>query len=380
MGKAGEKLRLMAVGDILIHLEIESACRGEDGYDFSGLFENVRGVFKEADLVIGNQETILSDRVPPSGFPVFATPTAVGDAEAEVFDLITTATNHSLDQGEQGMEDNYAFWEENAIPAAGIYPRSSERCYARVERNGIKVAVYNATAVTNYHVQLPGSRLVLETISSFTEDHMKQQISNAHRECDYVIVMPHWGIEYLYEPTERVRKLARFFAEAGADMIIGTHPHVVEPVETIKCSDGRRVPCFYSLGNFISAQKRPATMLGGLADVTLERGTKGKVRATELRLRPLAAHTGPDMKGFTVYPLEEYSDELASENALFKLIEAEYGVRTDTAYLKDLFGKILSGEAQKENMFRHAADVKLYNATRLVPVLKKEIKKKLRQR
>ncbi len=357
------KLRMMSVGDMLIHMEIVRASGG----DYSMLFRNMQHVFDEADILTVNQETMLTDRREPSGFPVFSTPTAVGLAEiAAGVDLVSCASNHTLDQGENGMADELAFWKQHPETACvGIADRKEDFSPAVLEKNGIRLAFLAYTDPMNLHVNLPWNRHYVETLHKGRNNVIAGQIAEAKRAADAVVVMPHWGTEYLYAPTESQLEWAQCLADAGADLIIGTHPHVLQPVDIVKASDGRTVPVFYSLGNYVSAQKRPGTMLGGLADVVWEKTEEG-TWVESFELVPLVASTDAELSDFTVYKLEEYPDELSDGNALFRLIEKTHGVKMDKAYLEALFEGIFSGEAQRNNPFQTPGDVLRYNIRRII--------------
>ena len=360
-------LRLMSIGDMLIHMEIVGAAKG----DYRMLFQNMKDLFSKADIVTCNQETLLTDRIPPSGFPIFATPTAVGHAELEAgISLVTCASNHTLDQGEKGMADETAFWKEHPqMASVGIRERGKPFAPTVLERNGIRLAFLTYTKPTNYRVNLPWWKYYVETLYTRRKRIIAKQIKEAKTVADAVVVLPHWGTEYLYAPTGSQKKWAQFLADAGADLIIGTHPHVLQPVEEVTAKDGRMVPVFYSLGNFVSAQKRPGTMLGGLADCTWERTETG-VKITHYELKPLVAATNADFSTFTVFPLADYPDHWSDQNALFRIIERDHGVKTDKAYLTQLFADILSGEAQRNNPFQTPADVLMYNLHRIWLIVK----------
>lgn len=365
-------VRMMSIGDMLIHMEIVGAAKG----DYGMLFQNVKDLFSQADIVTCNQETLLTDRIPPSGFPVFATPTAVGHAEMDAgIDLVTCASNHTLDQWRMGTADTTAFWREYPQMAAiGIRERGTPFAPTVLERNGIRLAFLTYTRPMNAHINLPWSKHYVETLHFYNKPVITKQIREAKKTADAVVVLPHWGTEYLYTPTGSQRKWAEFLADAGADLIIGTHPHVLQPVEEIKAKDGRNVPVFWSLGNFVSAQKRPGTMLGGLADCVWEKTADG-AKVTSYALKPLVAATDAEFSTFTVFPLSDYPDSWSEGNGLFRIIEKEFGVKTDKAYLEKLFADIFSGEAQRNNPFQTPADVLWYNLHRIWLVIKKGGKK-----
>lgn len=368
------ELRLMAVGDVLTHLEIVRAAEGR-GYGM--LFQNMAPVFREADILLGNQETGLSDRVKPGGFPVFSTPTGVGIAEEEAgFDLLTLATNHTLDRGKKGMADAVDFWSGRKTAAAiGIRCRENgaEACvpggkpYTVIERNGIRVAFLNYTDPTNLHVNPLSGPYRVSRLKKSRRKAISAEIRAACAEADFTVVCAHWGIEYLYEPVKSQQKWAKLFADAGADLVIGTHPHVVEPLGKVTAADGKEVPVYWSLGNFISCQCFPGTLLGGLAGVTLRLG-EGE-RAVSCELKPLIAHA--DENGFTVYPLESYTEEQCARNRIAQSIAREFGKPVTAAATRELFEKIQNGTALREARFKKPSDVRRYNAGRILKLLKK---------
>lgn len=360
-------LRLMVVGDILIHMEIVRAARKKESYDFSMLFENMSDVFRQADILAGNMETILTDRIAPRGFPRFATPTAVGDAiERAGFDLVTVATNHALDMGAQGLADSAGFWKGKKAKAIGVTNRNEPFSPVVLERNGIRAAFLNYTDPTNYHFQPCTGDYKVELIRQRYKKAIRRQIEAARAAADFVVLLPHWGTEYLYEPNRVQESWAAFFAESGADIIVGAHPHVVQSTRIITTSDGRRVPCIYSLGNFISCQKRPATMLGALADITLSLdGSTGK-KEISYDLLPLVAHTNGDCSYFSTYLLSDYSDELAGQSRVLKIVAQDYGATTSTASLAELFAAIQREDAQKDNPFQNSRQVRWFNIRRII--------------
>ena len=208
-----------------------------------------------------------------------------------------------------------------------------------------------------YFRRLPRSaRYCVDVMKGFSRRALAERIGRARQEADFVIVFPHWGCEYLYEPIEAQRKWAAFFAEAGADLIIGTHPHVVQPVEWVERGDGGRTLCYYSLGNFISCQAGAGTMLGALADVTLERTDDG-VRIASHDIVPLVTHTDAAYGHFVTYPLADYTDEMAAENKIFAVVERNQGIHVDCAYLGKLFDDILNYRAQAYNKYKSPWDV-----------------------
>lgn len=359
-------VRLMAVGDLLIHTEIVNAARRGSDYDFHMLFENMDEIFCTADLLVMNQETLLSDAVPPSGFPFFCSPTAVGrDAQKAGGYVFSLASNHTLDRGAAGLAETMSYWKNQKAAVVGITNVAEPWQPTVVEKNGLRIAFLNYTEPTNCRRNPRSGPWRVELLRSSRREKIARQLEEASRQADFVVVLVHWGVEYLYAPSESQRTWAQFFADHGVGLILGTHPHVLENVSVLTGREGSSVPCFYSLGNFVSCQKRPATMLGGLADVTIVRTASGTA-VTEFSLRPLVSHANRDLSCFTVYPLENYTEQLAQENGVFPVIEADYGVKITTEGIRKLYESILDGTAQKENLFQNKWQVLWYNLRRVV--------------
>ena len=359
-------VRIMAVGDDLIHKQLYEAARlPEGGYRFDGMFDGVRGMIAQADVRVINQETILvADEAQVSSFPAFGSPLAVGQAAVDAgFNVVTHASNHALDKGLDGIADTLAFWElhEGRVCMLGLHPSAEDQERVRsIEADGVKIALVNCTEKLNFRRLPRSARYCVDVMKGFSRRALAERIGRARAEADFVVVFPHWGCEYLYEPIESQRKWAAFFAEAGADLIIGTHPHVVQPVEWIERADGGRTLCYYSLGNFISCQVGAGTMLGALAEVTLERAEDG-VRIASHDIVPLVTHTDASYGRFTTYALADYTDEMAAENKIFAMVEKNRGIHVDVAYLTTLFDDILHYRAQAYNEYKTPWDVNVGN-------------------
>ena len=368
-------VRIMAVGDDLIHKQLYEAARlPEGGYCFDGMFDGLRDMIAQADVRVINQETILvADEAQVSSFPAFGTPVAVGQAVVDAgFNVVTHASNHALDKGLDGIADTLAFWElhEDRVCMLGLHPSAADQERVRsIEVDGVKIALVNCTEKLNFRRLPRGARYCVDVMKGFSRRALAARIGRARAEADFVVVFPHWGCEYLYEPVDSQRRWASFFAEAGADLIIGTHPHVVQPVEWIERSDGGRTLCYYSLGNFISCQVGAGTMLGALADVTLERTGDG-VRIASHDIVPLVTHTDASYGRFTTHPLADYTDEMAAENKIFAVVEKLRGIHVDVAYLRTLFDDILHCRAQAYNEYKTPWDVNVGNVKGVLNALR----------
>lgn len=264
------KTNLVMVGDALIHSSVyrdANRLAGYNGYDFKPQIEFVKEKVANYDIAYYNQETILGGTsLGLSDYPTFNSPQEVGDAFIDAgFNLVSLATNHTIDRGRNAVIASREYWNNlTNVQAVGSYQSSEEKqsIESRVlESNGITYAMLNYTYGTNgipvtndYLVNVWPTDLNLNTVSADTKyqaykETVKNDIQNIRDKVDVLIVAMHWGVEYTHTPTAYEKDMAAFLAENDVDIIIGTHPHVIQPVEWI---DDTIV--FYSLGNFISAQ------------------------------------------------------------------------------------------------------------------------------
>ena len=315
------KLTLIAVGDNLIHIPIIRSGRQKDGsYDFTHLFEGIKDEIKGADLAMINQETILCDSsLGYSGYPRFGSPYAIGEAIYQAgFDVVLQATNHANDKGIEGIKDTLDFWKQYQSDIFMVGLNESKDTSSRVvfiEKNDIKLAILNYTYGLN-GLSLPqGKEYMVNLLTD--QKQMKKDIAYAKENSDFVIVCPHWGTEYVFEPTIQQKDLTQFFLKEGVDLVIGTHPHVLEPVEWVESEDGKhKMLVFYSLGNFVSNQDAMARILGGMAKVTIVKD-KNEVSIDQATIEPLVTHTYYDgKKRFVTYLLEDYTKSMAQDHTM----------------------------------------------------------------
>lgn len=317
-GPEDNTVTLMALGDNLIHNTIYWSAEQPDGsYDFTPVYEEIAKVAAEYDLACINQETIyVNDPALYANYPAFGTPTQVGDALAGAgFDVVTHATNHCYDKLDTGIVDTLGFWRENYPDMAvlGIHDSQEAADTIRVvEKNGLRLALLNYTYGLNYSA--PANKYMVDTL---IRDAVRADLEQAEAQADFTAVFVHWGEEGQTRPTQSQRDWAQFMADNGADLIIGSHPHVLQPLETVTASSGREVPVFYSLGNFVSHQLTAIEMLGGMASVELTKTGEG-VAVTACELVPTInviiyrGYSG----GFDYRPmlLRNYTEELARQH------------------------------------------------------------------
>lgn len=326
-------ISLMSVGDNLLHMGLINTGKQTDGtYDFSFLFDGISEFLSYADIKIINQETILGgNQLGFSGFPAFNSPTEVGDAIALAgFNVVLQASNHSADQKLEGLKNCAAFWETYPdILITGIHEGTEESEVIPVLTiEDVTFAVLNYTYGPNMETlpsSIDGHLNILceyndDNLLDFTTINPKvlEDIAYAETIADVVIVCPHWGTEYVSEPSSYQEKFAEQMTEAGADLIIGTHPHVVQPVQWITSENGNRALCFYSLGNYVSTQKNGLSMLEAMAWVTFH-VTEDSVTISDENtgVIPLVCqYTSGPVRFENVYALEDYTEELAASHGI----------------------------------------------------------------
>ena len=315
---AAHSATLMMVGDVLVHTKVwQSGLQDDGSYNFDHLYAQMADDFEQADISIVNQETILGGtELGLSGYPLFNSPQEIGDAEAAVgVDVAAAATNHALDQGYSGILAELEFWdtEHPEVACIGIAD-SQERAdtITILERDDIQIAILDYTQTTN-GISIPSS--APWCVRMLDEDTVSADVAAARElGADFVVVLPHWGTEYVTSPTSAEEEWAALFLELGVDVVIGTHPHVIQPVEVLERDDGHRMLVFWSLGNYTSTQNDMECMVGGMAQVTFElQGGEGQVGAYSMV--PTITHRASGT-GFGTYRLDAYTEDLASENLI----------------------------------------------------------------
>ena len=355
-GNGSGELTMIAVGDNLIHESIYRACGDPESgiFDFTPLYKEVKNEISGYDLAVVNQETALvSDPGLYGSFPDFGTPSEAGDALADAgFDVVCAATNHVNDKGKAGMEETLRFWKQYPdITLLGLH--ESAGAYQKidwVEKNGIRLALFNYTFGLNGHALPADEKWRVNLLTD--EQKLIRDLEAAEEEADVSVCFLHAGAEYSSGPSAELREIAERLTAAGADLIICTHPHVVQKAEIITDeseqdpSSARRSIVCWSLGNFISNQMNPETAVGAAADIrftladrapdeeaasgteTFLSGEDAKWSTDPLcvlsggkrtvviscRLRPTVCHF---RKGKTqAFFLESYTDELAAAHSL----------------------------------------------------------------
>lgn len=315
------ELSLMMVGDDLLHLPVSNSGRQPDGsYNYNHLFKHIRKDVKRADLSMINQEVLLAgSQYGISGYPCFNGRYEVGDAIVKAgFRLVLHATNHSMDRGAAGVKSCLERWEKKhpKVIVTGMYNSQKDQnritCY---KKNGICVAILNYTYGTN-GIPLPSD--MPYAVNLLTRERVKKDVKKARKKADFIIVCPHWGTEYNTGIDAMQKEWTKYFLKLGVDLVIGTHPHVIEPVQWKKDKKGHRMLVYYSLGNYINSTVNRGTGVGkqfcsGMAKVTLQRQENGSVEISTAKFVPLITHWPADGK-LTTYKLSDYNKKLYGQS------------------------------------------------------------------
>lgn len=270
---------IVFAGDAMQHIaQVNSAKRAGDLYDYSECFTEVKDYVSSADYAVVNFETTLGGK-PYTGYPCFSTPDSYADALAAAgFDLFLNANNHTLDRGYKGLIKTIETFDKKNISHIGTYVnKSSREMSVPYIKNikGIKIAFLNYTYGTNGIKPTNGVKVNYIDTLQIKQDIVKSREGGA----EVITVAIHWGEEYNLLPNRSQKKLADFLCNQGVDLIIGGHPHVIQPME-IRHSEKYNKDCLvvYSLGNFISNMKTTDTRGGAMVKVILERNVLGKVK------------------------------------------------------------------------------------------------------
>lgn len=321
---SSDTISIVMVGDILLHTPVEkSALNAQGMYDFTPIFAEVKEDISGADLALVNQEVIIGgEELGVSGYPAFNAPYPIADALVDAgFDVICQATNHAMDKGKKGILNDLAYWESHYpdMVVTGIQDREEEwQQITTVCVGDVTLAILNYTYGTN-GIALPSD--MPYAVNLLQEEKVKQDLQMAEQIADFTIVCPHWGTEYQLTPSKEQEKWKNIFLEGGADLVIGTHPHVIEPVEMV--SDGENhMLVYYSLGNFVNWTSGKGTgvanrMVGGMAQIQLKK-ENDKVVIKEYGVKPLVTHVEEGYGGVKTYALSDYSETLGEANLIRK--------------------------------------------------------------
>ena len=307
--------KIVMVGDALIHSGVYIDARETDGsYDFKPIFEYIKPITSKYDLAYYNQETILGGAsLGYSSYPMFNSPTEVGDAFLDAgFNMVSLATNHTMDKGERGVLNSVEYWKtKNNVATSGQWSSEEERTASVTkvyEVNNIKYAFISYTIWTN-GLETPAGKEYLNNV--YSEEKAKKDIESVRDKVDFVIVAMHWGTEYSLRVDVKQEQIANYLSSLGVDLIIGAHPHVVQTMEYI---NDNKTFVIYSLGNFVSDQDDIEKYTGLMAEVTLKKrvevddSVKSSVESPRAQLIYTAIDRSKPRHKFRVVPYPQLTD------------------------------------------------------------------------
>lgn len=338
------EVSFLAAGDNLIHgLIYYSGDQGDGSYSFDRMYERVSDEISSADIAYLNQETICGGtQLGLQSYPTFNSPYEILDSVAAVgFDWISTSSNHSMDVGEEGILSQLSHLEElpQLIQTGTNASADEAKEYKVIEKNGVKIGLLSYTYGLNGFALPDGKEYLVNLID---EDRIREDMKALNQISDVQVVSMHWGVEYQFEENEEQRALAQLLSDEGADVIIGTHPHVLQPMEVLKGEEGNETLVMYSLGNFVSAQDVNSRMLGGMAKWTLVYHPSDKsVSFKNICFEPTVMYFDPSGTDVQVYPLSEYTDDTGASHYL-----SAYGQDMSKQYFIDLVKEIMGNTVE----------------------------------
>lgn len=357
-------ITLMAVGDNLLHMGIVNTGKQSGGRNYDFLFDGIRSFLEQADLKIINQETIMGgNQLGFHGYPLFNSPSEVSDAIAKAgFNVVLQATNHTSDQGLNGIEHCLELWKTHPeVLVAGLHAPgiSLQSRIPLLEVNGCTFAFLNYTYGPNSASVSAAVEDRLNILCAIDASSRKidfttlnpqvlSDIAQARLMADIVVVCPHWGTEYATVPSSTQEQFAMQMTEAGADVIIGTHPHVMQPVTWIEAENGNRALCYYSLGNYVSTQKNPKSMLEGLAWITFHVSQNGiSISEENTGIVPLVCHyTSGPVRLKSVYLLEDYTEKLAQSHGIIPYGGVSFHLKSLQQWSDEILGNWVLSASQ----------------------------------
>lgn len=316
---SSNSLSLCMVGDVILHQRVLDASATDSGYDFNNLFANVSSEVQKYDIKIVNQETILGGpALGYEGYPTFNSPFEEADAIVNAgFNVVLHATNHTLDKGQPAVQNCLNYWNttypQNAVLGIHDDNEPSQDIYV-FEKNGIRVAILNYTYGTNKCEEEVASGELANEVNFLDIEKVQNDVARAREMADYIVVCPHWGVENEFEYNSEQDLWTSYFLEWGVNLVIGTHPHVIQPIEKYTRSDGHEMLVYYSLGNFLSNQNDRFGNVGAMAQVIIKKNDAGQVVTDSYGVRTLVCHESRDGEAYTSYFLEDYSEEMAANN------------------------------------------------------------------
>jgi poly-gamma-glutamate synthesis protein (capsule biosynthesis protein) len=298
-----ENVTIGAAGDVLLHGRVYKRMEEDGEYDFTPALEAVTPMLEEPDYTIVNQESIPGgEELGLSAYPSFNSPYAiVDDLQDAGVDMLSGANNHTLDRGMEAVNNAINHYEQTGMDYVGVYKDEEDAERQRIiDVKNIDMGVLSYTYGLN-GIEVPeGDEYVVQEID---KQQIQEDIEAIRDKSDIVVVNMHWGNEYERLPNEEQKELAQFLADQEVDVVIGHHPHVLQPMEWVEGEEGNETLVYYSLGNFYSGQDHDYTDTGGIATFEVEKDGD-EVKITEPNVDFTQVVPGPEDQ-YTVKPMAE---------------------------------------------------------------------------
>lgn len=334
----------IAAGDNMAYYgNVRDAKKNAEGteltYDFRPSYTDISPTVGQYDLSFINQETLMcGDGYELSYYPRFNSPRELGDAVVDAgFNIVGLANNHMLDKGESGLLATLDYWENQPVTAIGAYRAESDfEDIEVVEKDGIRIALLAFTYGTN-GLKLPaGSETYIPYLDS---ELVARKVREAEKLADLTVVSIHWGYENTFKPNEQQKEIAAVIHENGGDVIIGHHPHCIQPIEWLGEGESRTL-CVYSLGNFMSEMAQDYNILGGMVAFDITRlGESGKASVENVIFLPTVFDYNRSFYNNHIFMLEDYTDAQAKAHGI-----AYYGNHTTLDRLVGYVKKTIDAE------------------------------------
>ncbi|SDR05613.1 CapA family protein [Virgibacillus salinus] len=279
-----KEITISAIGDMLIHNTVYEDAQTDSGYNFMSMLERVKPFLNDTTITFANQETMIGGKLLGlSSYPTFNSPYAVGDVlKKSGVDVVSLANNHTLDGGEEAIQSAIEHWESIDMMYTGAYKSEADSNKIRVYETdeGISVAFLAYTYGTN-GLQVPEGKNFL--VNLIDKEIMASSIQKAKKQADAVVLSMHFGNQYERLPSEGQKELVQFAADNGVNVVLGHHPHVLQPIDWVEGANGNKTLVAYSLGNFLSGQDEFYRRIGGIFKFTIHKTIKGEKETVEVK-------------------------------------------------------------------------------------------------
>lgn len=304
--ESSNRVSMITAGDALIHSSVyQDAYISGDSYDFTKMLPSIKNLVKDYDLKYYNQETIIGGKdLGVSTYPCFNSPDEIADAMLDAgFNIVSLSNNHTLDRGERAiLYSTEQYWPTKEVMVAGSYNSFENRNKIQVrEINGIKYTLLSYTTSTN-GIPVPSGKDYL--VNRYDPEQVRKDIEAVRPYTDVIMVAMHWGEEYTATPVYSQKQIAQYLSDLGVNVIIGTHPHVIEPIEFI----GDTL-VIYSLGNFISAQIGIDRLVGAMVSYDIVKNEDNSIKIENVKAHLIYTYYN-NFRNYYVYPFTELNADI----------------------------------------------------------------------